>query len=271
MIHRVKSSVLIFLLAVCTAASAQTKTGGVRFSPHPTTSNAFNQRAMPVRPMPVRPVVVRLPAASARRGAISSASATKASVDGNFVTVAPGVAFGNATSFDLGQLLNNTPGLGFDFSHLAALNGNLGTRAFIDPVTQQDLALSERLLQISGSANTVFPFFGGGYSEPVVMEQQQPPVIVVQQPAAASEPRENTSAPAAAPVEEQPPLPDVGQFSLVLHSGKQIKAVAFTRQGDLIVYVTNDGIRGSFAVSDLDVPATQQMNQQHGTPLQLPL
>ena len=269
MIHRVKSSVLIFLLAVCTAASAQTKTGGVRFSPHPTMSNAFNQRAMPVRPMPVRPIVVRRPAASARRSAISPASAMTTSIDGNFVTVAPGVAFGNATSFDLGQLLNNTPGLGFDFSHLAALNGNPGTRAFIDPVTQQDLALSERLLQISGGANTVFPFFGGGYSEPIVMEQQQPPVIVVQQPAA-PETAENAPAPAA-PVEAQPPLPDVGQFSLVLHNGKQIKAVAFTRQGDLIVYVTNDGIRGSFAVSDLDVAATQQMNQQHGTPLQLPL
>ncbi|MFI5126651.1 MAG: hypothetical protein ACHQJX_07470 [Candidatus Acidiferrales bacterium] len=169
---------------------------------------------------------------------------------------------------DLGQLLNPVPGLGFDYSHLAAINHDLGIRAIIDPITQQELALSERLLQLTPRTPISSSFFA---SEPVVMLEQQPPqVIIVQQPQPAAEQATDGASPSAEPTEmEQPPLPDVGQFVLVLHDGTQIQAVAFTRQNDRIVYITADGRRKSIAIGDLDTAATRRLNDERGTPLQL--
>jgi hypothetical protein len=51
----------------------------------------------------------------------------------------------------------------------------------------------------------------------------------------------------------------------------QIEAVAFTHMKDRIVYVTRDGSRRTIALSDLDGDATVRLNQERGTPLQLPL
>ncbi|MGH9732836.1 MAG: hypothetical protein ACRD4A_14160, partial [Candidatus Acidiferrales bacterium] len=167
----------------------------------------------------------------------------------------------------LGQILNPVPGLGFDYSNLAALNHDLGVRAIIDPITQQELALSERLLQLTPTAPISSLFFA---SEPVVMLEQQPPqVIIVQQPQPPAEEAIAEAPPSAAPAVEQPRLPDVGQFVLVLHDGTQIQAVAFTRQSDRIVYITTDGRRRSIAIGDLDTGATRRLNDERGTPLQL--
>jgi hypothetical protein len=252
------------------------------------TSSAQNRAALrpAVRPVPVartngfargavaaRPIIIRVPATSSVRR-VSAANPQSFSTSG--ISVFPnssnGFILSGATSFDLGQLLNNVPGLGFNYEFLDAMNQNLGERAFIDPVTQQDLALAQRLsLTGSGFAGFV-PFWGGGYyAEPAEEQpQQQPPVIVEQQqqPGSASE-SENESS--AAPAEEPAPLPDVGEFVLVLRSGEKINAVAFTRQSDQIVYITKDGVRQSFPAADLDTAATQQINQQRGTPLQLSL
>ncbi|MHB8486945.1 MAG: hypothetical protein ACYDCM_14630 [Candidatus Acidiferrales bacterium] len=169
---------------------------------------------------------------------------------------------------NLSQILNPVPGLGFDYSNLAALNHDLGVRAIIDPITQQELALSERLLQLTPTAPISSSFFA---SEPVVMLEQQPPqVIIVQQPQPPVEQSTAEAPPSATPAAvEQPPLPDVGQFVLVLHDGTQIKAVAFTRQNDHIVYITTDGRRKSIAIGDLDTAATRRLNDERGTPLQL--
>src|SRR5579864_8032513 len=159
---------------------------------------------------------------------------------------------------NLSQLLNPVPGLGFDYSNLAALNHDLGVRAIIDPITQQELALSERLLELTPRTPISSSFFA---SEPVVMlEQPQPPA---EQSTAEAPP---SAEPAAV---EQPPLPDVGQFVLALHDGTQIQAVAFTRQNDRIVYITTDGRRKSIAIGDLDTAATRRLNDERGTPLQL--
>jgi len=169
---------------------------------------------------------------------------------------------------NLSQLLNPVPGLGFDYSNLAALNHDLGVRAIIDPITQQELALSERLLELTPRTPISSSFFA---SEPVVMLEQQPPqVIIVQQPQPPAEQSTAEAPPSAEPAAvEQPPLPDVGQFVLALHDGTQIQAVAFTRQNDRIVYITTDGRRKSIAIGDLDTAATRRLNDERGTPLQL--
>jgi len=182
----------------------------------------------------------------------------------------------NGSAFPLDQLLNPVPGPGFNFTHLAAINQDLGIRALIDPITQQELALAERLAR-EFPTPVFFPtFFGGFGPEPAVIEQppqqQQPPIIVLQQPAAA--PAEGTNVaqePVARASEPEAPLPDAGEFILVKHDGTEISAVAFVRQGDEIAYVTRDGNRRFLPVSDLDPDATKMVNQDRGTSLQLPL
>lgn len=261
------------LLMFSPAASAQRKfSHGNLYSPAPRA-----MAARPVHPMIVPtagPMTVRLPVSPAVRRIVITRGAPA-----TMTQTAPSTSFGvSPDSFDssaapvaLGQLLNPVPGLGFDYSNLAAINQDLGVRALIDPVTQQELALAERLAQETPSPSVGFPLFDSG-SQPVVLEQPAPQVIFVQQPAPRQEaaPEASSSAPPA-PAAEQPPLPDVGELILVLHDGAQIKAVAFTRQKDRIVYITKDGLRQSFPISELDTHATLRLNNQRGTPLQLPL
>jgi hypothetical protein len=150
-------------------------------------------------------------------------------------------------------------------------------KAAIDPATQWRLAAAERLLR---DTRGFFPGFGGflldgGGSyivpeEPAGANQQpqpSPQVIVVQVPAAQQPAVQPSPEPAAV---TPAPLPDVGSFTLVLHDGKQIQAVAFSRMKDGIVYITPDGGRRTIVAADLDSDATIRVNQDRGTPLQLP-
>jgi hypothetical protein len=172
------------------------------------------------------------------------------------------------TPISLGQLLNPAPGLGFDFTHLAAINGDLATRAIIDPLTQYQLALARSLPRVQPAA--FLPAYGGGS---VVVAPAQPQVIVVQQPVpqktvaqqavAAPVPAPTAAAPTA------PPLPDVGQFLLVRRDGKVIHAVAFSEEGKRIVYITAEGMRRTIAVDQIDLKATEERNAERGTILRL--
>lgn len=171
---------------------------------------------------------------------------------------------------------NGVPGLGFDYPHLAAVSGNLGVMAMIDPATQANLALAERLARISPPVGGFFPVFDSGYSGyPVATEEQpqqaQPPqVIILQQPAAApaayEAPAETAAAPATSPAST---MPDVGTFILVKKDGTQVEAGAYSRQGDRIVYVTPKGAKRTMLYSELDRDATREINQERGTSLEL--
>ena len=66
------------------------------------------------------------------------------------------------------------------------------------------------------------------------------------------------------------PLPDVGSFTLVTRGGYRLDAVAFTRSNDRLVYITPDGGRRTIAMRDLDVDSTQRLNQELGTPIEIP-
>lgn len=171
------------------------------------------------------------------------------------------------------QMFNSVPGFGNSASF-----DDLGIKAAIDPETQWRLAIAERFLRdnrgFGGFVGGGYILDGGGYytvpeepsSEPAAAAPApQPQIIVVQAPGA------NQQAAAPAPEAEQPPLPDVGQFTLVLRDGSKIQAVAFTRKSDTIVYITTDGTRRTLAVADLDSAATQRVNQERGTPLNLSL
>jgi hypothetical protein len=274
MIRHVKFGfLLIAMVFLPFFASAQTRTAPARPVSHPIQVTSALATSTSAGTTASRPIIIRLPARPTTQA--TSQSATASPNFSVFPNGGNGFILSGATSFDLGQILNNVPGLGFDYSNLAALTGNLGEKAFIDPVTQQDLALAERLAQTPGFTGGFIPFWGyGGYSTPVVEEepqqQQQPQVIVLQQPVASSAESANPT-PESETAPQQSPPPNAGQFTLVMNDGKKIDAVAFTRQNDQIVYITKDGVRNSFPASDLNVAATQQINQQHGTPLQLSL
>jgi hypothetical protein len=193
----------------------------------------------------------------------------------------------------------STFGFGFDFAHAVAVR-DAELKAFIDPATQQRLALAERRFRRSPHAGNEFFFLdgGGAYVLPVdagngvnpdadtqaaqdqnqdqgqngqgvpgdraqqgsqqgFQQGSQRPIIIVQQPAESKEQSES--------------LPDEGEFTLILRSGQEIQAVAFTRVGDRIVYITTGGGRRTVAVREVDVDATVRLNQERGTPLQIPL
>jgi len=187
-------------------------------------------------------------------------------------TASNAVVVSGASPLSLQDLLNPVPGFGFDFTHLAAINRDLGVRALIDPVTQMQLALAERLLRETPVTAGVFPVFGGGET-PVIIPQQQPQVIILQQPGPATEPAAASapSQPRETPEVASAPVPDAGEFILVQRDGSQVLAVAFTRQDDRIVYVTRQGVRRSMGITELDPDATVRVNEERGTSLQLPL
>jgi hypothetical protein len=152
------------------------------------------------------------------------------------------------------------------------------TRASIDPATEWKLASAHRgwrgrgrfggpgFYLLDGLGSYAVPDDSASAdTAPADQPAQEPQVIVVQ----AAPPSEQTPEQPAA--DDSGPLPDVGQFTLVLQNGLQLQAVGFTRVKDRIVYITADGSRRTIAVADLNSDATVRVNEERGTPLQLPL
>jgi hypothetical protein len=78
-------------------------------------------------------------------------------------------------------------------------------------------------------------------------------------------------APEQREAEPQEPLPDVGTLTLVLRDGSHLDVVAFTMTQGNVIYITPEGRRLTISAEILDGDATQRVNQEHGTPMQLPL
>jgi hypothetical protein len=173
--------------------------------------------------------------------------------------------------------IRGVPGLGFDYQHLAAIEHPFPNRfgrgrglvpfyPYFAPIFLNTLPLDYDAYYGSdeypyGYDNAYPPY---GSAVPDYYTQQ--PQFMIPQPGAVA-PAEN--APSAAPPAPVPP-PELGQLILVRRDGKVLLAVAFTvRNGDL-TYVTTEGTRRSFPVSELDKEATRQMNDANGTSVSLP-
>jgi hypothetical protein len=174
----------------------------------------------------------------------------------------------------LQQLLDPVPGPGFNYAHVAAIDRDLAIKAIIDPETQWRLAVAERVLRNTGGFASPGYYLldgGGEYIVPVApgaseyQPSQTPTIVVLQQPAQPSAP---VPAPTATP-QLPAPIPDVGHFTLILQSGKELQAIAFMRSGDRIVYIAADGERHTIAASELDNAATQRVNEDSGAQLRL--
>lgn len=231
-------------------------------------------------------------ASGARSAKAASPVRTNASVGAN----AP-AGFVGGDGLSVQQILNPFPSDGFDFAHLAAIHKDDDIKALIDPATQVKLALAERRMRRKPKTASGFIFLDGGGAyvlpvEPGTDLNADADAQVAQQQGqdqgqnrdqngqAASQERspresqqlEQLEADNARLAQEQSEsLPDEGEFTLILRSGQEIEAVAFTRVDDRIVYITTGGGRRTVAVHELDVDATVRLNQERGTPLQIPL
>jgi hypothetical protein len=171
------------------------------------------------------------------------------------------------------------PGLGFDFPHLVAINGTLRNSP----------------LQIGhhghGGQGTFVPLFFGGYpydyadsasdqqdqqQEQQTVDQSQPQsqTTVNEQPMPAQQGTGSGSdtgnLPAPVPeTQAAEEVPDVGNFIFVRRDGRILFASVFSVVGSQLQYVSPEGIRRTLAISDLDVDATQQMNEARGTTVQI--
>ncbi len=94
----------------------------------------------------------------------------------------------------------------------------------------------------------------------------QQPQFMIPQPGTVAPAESAPSAALSTPV----PPPELGQLILVRRDGKVLLAVAFTVRNGNLTYVTTDGARRSFPVSELDKEATRQMNDANGTSVSLP-
>ena len=65
--------------------------------------------------------------------------------------------------------------------------------------------------------------------------------------------------------------PDVGTLTLVLRDGSRLDVIAFTMTQGQVIYITPEGRRLSISAEIFDADATQRVNQERGTPMQLPL
>jgi hypothetical protein len=156
------------------------------------------------------------------------------------------------------RILPDTPGLGFDFAHMAAVGRG------------QTITVPSGF--ISGG------FFLPTFSQPAPVIVVQPsPVVVLQQPAQPPEDSQDRPRTSRVPEERsavapppEAPVRDVGEFVLVRRDGGQVLAVAFTLQNGRVSYVTRDGVRRSVALSSLDLDATRNENEERGTTLRLP-
>jgi hypothetical protein len=151
--------------------------------------------------------------------------------------------------------ISRVPGLPFNIQSLAAT----GRRDF-DRRPRRGQAIRPFLLYS--------PFYSpyADYSYDV----SQPPYVGEQPQVTAPAPPLAPSEPSPASVEPQPPPREVGQFILVRLDGQVVFAVAFTSVDGRLTYVTREGLRRSFPVTELDKQATLQMNDANGTLVSLP-
>jgi hypothetical protein len=247
---------------VCSVAGAQVRTGASsvqRSTAHAGPAQRASANSAPTAIMGFR---------SSRQGRVTQISPS-GRVTSEFAPAS------NSFSFDgLG-----VPGLGFDYPHLAAISGALGNNSS-SRFGHNGRRGQGSFAPILFGGYPYYPYYydDQGYDQPeqqtAQQPQPQPQVIVIQQPVPAQQGADlgsdtgNFSAPVPEP-QAAAPIPDVGDFILVRRDGRILFASVFSVVGTQLQYVTPEGVRHALAISDLDVDATQQMNEARGTTVQI--
>ena len=165
-------------------------------------------------------------------------------------------------------VVNGVPGLGFDFPHLAAINRGFNSQAGFLNAFPNGVFNNFGFIPFFGSVPWSYPPYEEA-SPDYYTETAQQPQFVIPRPRPATPPTETTPR-AAEPQTPPPPPPELGQLILVRRDGQVLLAVAFTTNRGQLTYITREGTRRSFPVSELDKDATRQMNDANGTSVSLP-
>lgn len=167
------------------------------------------------------------------------------------VPIRPGSRVGTPLNPNFAPI-GTVPGLSFNIQALAAADRRNRSRAPRGEVSTPLLWYSPYYSPYADYYEAPQPPYDYGYAP---QQTAAPP----------SEP-----APEPLSAEPQTPPPDVGQFVLVRLDGHVIFAVAFMAVDGRVTYVTREGLRRSFPISELDKDATRQMNEANGTSVSLP-
>jgi hypothetical protein len=160
--------------------------------------------------------------------------------------------------------IRSVPGLGFDFEHLAAIE-----RPFRDRFGRQHKGLF--FAPLFFDALPLYYPYDSEAPDYYAEAEQQPQFLNPPQPQPnVTAPAETAPRESAAPQTPPPPPPELGQLILVRGDGQVLLAVAFTVRNGQLTYITSEGIRRSFPVSELDKDATRQMNDANGTSVSIP-
>jgi hypothetical protein len=163
------------------------------------------------------------------------------------------------------QEFDSTPGLGFDYAHVAAThpNGVNGRRHHGNGFNE---------------GAVLFPFSGGGYFVPT----DSSAAAVEGDGSFAEEAEEEADvAPAERPARVRsvdrlpvlgPPAPqsDVPEYVFVKRDGTVFFAVAYSWEHGSLRYVSSEGLRRTLEREQLDLDATQQFNEQRGMVFRAP-
>ena len=244
---------------ICTAAGAQVHTGG-------STARRATGHMRPATKTSANPA----PTAAQGIPATQQPSVLQISSDGRVSAL----FVPTANSFYV-DTVSGVPGLGFDFPHLAAINGALGNNPSFHSGHNGRHGKGSFVPILFGGYPYDYDDSGSDQADqpPVQPSQPQPQIIVVQQPVAAQQNAEsgndagNSSASGSAS-QADAPIPDVGNFILVRRDGRIFFASVFSVVGAQLQYVTPEGIRRTLEMSDLDADATQDMNEARGTEVQ---
>lgn len=182
-------------------------------------------------------------------------------------------SIGIPSSASVSALINGgfpASGFGFDFTHFAAVNRNLGIRALIDPVTQLQLSLARQLRREAAVFPVALPTIINNNVNQIFLTLP-PPVVIIEQPQVIEVPVERGDPPRASNEPAAPPAPELGELVFIRKDGSLVFAVGYSVVNERIIYVTREGIRRSFSLSDLDAESTRLMNEERGTSLRLPV
>jgi hypothetical protein len=163
--------------------------------------------------------------------------------------------------------IRGVPGLGFDFQHLAAIS-----RPIRDRFGREHRQILPFIAPVFGTL-PLYDSFDSETPDYYDEAEQQPQFIMSPQQPQAAAPAPREAAPVAPPAAAQfpaPPPPELGQLILVRRDGQVLLAVAFTTVRGQLTYITREGTRRSFPVSELDKTATREMNDANGTSVSLP-
>ena len=168
-------------------------------------------------------------------------------------------------------LSEDVPGLGFDYSHVAAVHPQ-GTHG-----------RGRGRGRNGGFVGAYFPFYGGDYYWPIFPDDTEddqasaaPPEEA--QPVDSGEPEPQQIAENEAPVRPshdyvpaKPAAPqDTDEYVFVRRDGTLFFAAAFAWENGTLRYITREGLRRTLSLDQLDLNATQQFNQQRGLNFHLP-